>query len=90
MEIEKKIWEDVLIELKRAREKWPKNKNQLHAVTEEFGEFHKAMMDQIYGNTVSTDEDIMKEGIQTIVTVLRVLTEGDIDFPYKPPQKGNA
>lgn len=66
-------------ELKRAREKFPGNKQRLHAFVEESGEVTKAFLDLQQGK--ATVEDVRKELIQSICMAVRLLQEGDAEFP---------
>lgn len=90
-----RIFEAVLNEVSSARDKFPNDKHRLHALTEECGEVTQAMLNQYHasGKTGYTDkvhEDynikVRKELIQTMAMCVRVLTEGDPDFPFSPMQ----
>lgn len=89
----KPIIEAVEDELLRARAKFPSNKHMVHALTEEHGEVIKEMLNQYHevhrskgfpDSTKESNENIKKELIQTICMCIRVLQEGDADFPYNP------
>lgn len=69
----------VQAELVKARKAFPSNKHLLHAFTEEAGEVTKAFLDSNQGK--ATDYEILKELIQTIAMAVRLLQEGDPDFP---------
>lgn len=80
-------------ELLFARDKFPANKMMLHALHEEVGEASQAMLNQYHANlAVDTDpvmiqqmnKKIKKELTQVICMAIRVLQEGDHDFPYHP------
>jgi hypothetical protein len=61
---------DTLVELKRAREKFPSPAGSMTALTEEVGELAKALLDE-------PPERIRAEAIQVAVMAIRVATEGD-------------
>jgi len=69
-------------ELKFARDKFPSNKHLLHAFTEEAGEVTKAFLDNAVGKCESSH--IRKELVQAIAMAVRLLQEGDPDFPNLP------
>lgn len=69
-------------EIQKSRNKFPSNKKILYAVIEESGELVKAMLDLDQGK--GTANDVFKEGVQVIATVIRLLQEGDPDFSYQP------
>ena len=81
-------------ELLKARKKFPGNKHMVHALTEEHGEAVQAMLNQYHSKESHmlyspedydrNNEEIKKELIQTICMCIRVLQEGDSDFPYNP------
>lgn len=74
---------DVKAEATTARTKFP-NTDLAHAMTEEFGEVIKALMDQKQKDKVSSS-DIYKECVQAAAMAMRLATEGDPCFPkYKP------
>lgn len=78
-------------ELVKARRKFPSNNHLLHAFAEEAGEVTKAFLDSNQGK--SDDVHMLKEIIQTITVGVRLIQEGDPDFPaLKPmvptPKKG--
>lgn len=64
------IIEDISAEILRARAKFPGAFNLNTALMEEVGEFASA---QMQGRV----DDVRKEGIQVISTVLRIMLEGD-------------
>lgn len=88
------VIEAVEEELLKARNKFPANKHMVHAFTEEHGEVVKAMLDQYHSKMSHQayapeeydrdNQEIKKELIQTICMAIRVLQEGDADFPYNP------
>lgn len=76
------IMEEVKAELARARARFPSNKLLLHAFAEEAGEVTKAFLDSTDGR--SGADQIRIELIQTITVAVRLLQEGDPDFPALP------
>lgn len=70
-------------EMKRAREKFPTNKQMLHAFTEEAGEVTKAFLDLQQGKC--DQFAVRKEIIQAACTAIRLLEEGDPEFPQFVP-----
>ena len=80
---------NVKAEVKRAREKFS-NDDLAHAMTEEFGEVIKALMDQKQKKTV-TSQEIYDECVQAAAMAMRVALDGDPNFPdYSPPKKGDG
>jgi len=73
------ILESVETELAQARAKFPGNRQLLHAFTEEAGEVTKAFLDLQQGK--ASTEDVRKELIQSICVAVRLLQEGDDEFP---------
>ncbi len=73
----------VELELQKARSKFPSNKHLLHAFTEEAGEVTKAFLDMNQGK--AEERQVLKELIQTIAMAVRLMQEGDPDFPGLPP-----
>ena len=69
-------------ELVSARAKFPGNRHNLAALTEEVGELNQAMIEYHRGNPDVSADDIFKEAIQVACVALRVATEGDADFKY--------
>lgn len=70
-------------ELRFARRKFPAPKQLLHAFTEEAGEVTKAFLDLQAGKGKA--ESVTDELIQAIAMAVRLLQEGDPEFPeYKP------
>lgn len=75
---------DVKAEVVNARSKFS-NVDLAHAMTEEFGEVIKALLDQKQKGKVSSRE-IYEECVQAAAMALRLATEGDPCFPgYIPP-----
>ncbi len=70
----------VVAEVERCREKFPENKNVLHALTEEHGEYVQALLEGRF-------EDAEKELVQVAALVFRLATEGDREFPETQPTK---
>jgi hypothetical protein len=69
-------------ELERARAKWPGNRVQMTALTEEVGELAKALLHLDYEG--GTAPDVWKEAVQVAAMAVRVATEGDSSFGYRP------
>jgi len=70
-------------ELVKARRSFPSNKHLLHAFVEEAGEVTKAFLDSNQGK--ADERQILKELIQTIAMAVRLMQEGDPDFPELKP-----
>ena len=70
-------------EVTAARLKFPGNKTQLAALTEEVGELAQALLDLERGETDA--DHVQKEAIQVAAMAIRVLEEGDSSFPAYPP-----
>jgi len=78
---------DVKKEIVSARAKFS-NLDLAHAMTEEFGEVIKALMDQKQKGYVTSDE-IYAECVQAAAMAMRLALEGDPCFPkYQPPTIG--
>lgn len=75
---------DVLIELNKARTKFPGNKHMLAALAEEFGEVNRGFLEHQFGKALSYD--VRGECVQLASMAIRVATEGDASFEYAPPQ----
>lgn len=75
----------VRTELQKARIKFPDNRHLLHAFAEEAGEVTKAFLDSNQGK--ADEAQIIRELIQTIAMAVRLLQEGDPDFPRLPPMQ---
>jgi hypothetical protein len=69
-------------EVARARAKWPGNRVQLAALTEEVGELAKALLHLDYEN--GNAPDVWMEAVQVGAMAVRVATEGDSSFGYRP------
>ena len=69
-------------EVARARVKWPGNRVQLAALTEEVGELAKALLHLDYEN--GNAPAVWKEAVQVGAMAVRVATEGDSSFGYRP------
>lgn len=78
----------VEIELHKARTKFPSNRHLLHAFAEEAGEVTKAFLDSAQDKADATD--IIGELIQSIAMGVRLLQEGDPDFPALGPDPAFA
>lgn len=72
----------VVAELKRARAKFPENKHQLAAFSEEAGELAQALLQCNYGG--KTHAAVWCEAVQACAMAVRVGTEGDHTFNYNP------
>lgn len=81
-----KYMKDVLLEVKRATEKFPTwPTDPLHALAvlgEEFGELTKAILQHTYEPHKSTMDDVHEEAIQTAAMALRLVASLD-DYQYK-------
>lgn len=66
-------------ELERARDLHPGNKMRLLALNEEVGEVTKAFLDMHEGK--ETPDAIFEELIQVIAVCVRLIQEGDHQFP---------
>lgn len=66
-------------EIKNARKKFPSNKQMLLSFVEESGEVVKAFLDLQQGKTDTAS--VQKELIQAACVAIRLLEEGDFDFP---------
>lgn len=75
----KEIISKVKDELLFARTNFPSNKHLLHAFAEEAGEVTKAFLDS--NQNRADEQQIKKELIQAITMAVRLLQEGDPDFP---------
>lgn len=83
----KPIFEDIEAEVLSARKKFPSNKMMLHALHEEVGELAQAMLNQYHihkERSIELDSPIYKEAVQVAAMAIRVMTEGDSNFPYNP------
>lgn len=83
---EEHVFSLVLAELKKARAKFPEPDFMILATGEEFGELCRAI-----GHLVNPAEptpyakdDVVKEAIQTMACLVRLLTEGDHSTGLKP------
>lgn len=77
---------DTKLEAVGARAKFS-NIDLAHAMTEEFGEIIKALLDQKQKKKVISEE-IYKECVQAAAMAMRLATEGDPNFPDYVPPKG--
>lgn len=79
---------DVVREVRRARAMWPGNDHKLAALTEEVGELTKALLHHDYevDKPDATPEAIWREAVQVAAMAVRVATEGDSTFGYRPPE----
>lgn len=69
-------------EYRRARKLYPTDKHRVQAMNEEVGELNKAILDYEYGK--KPRKDILKEGIQAIAMIKRLILEGDSNNKFKP------
>ena len=82
------IIELVESELRKARAKFPSNNDLLHAFTEEAGEVTREFLHLKYHN--GSRNAVEKELVQVMVMAIRLLQEGDPNFPMflrKPPTR---
>jgi len=84
--------EDVLVELQRARRKFPSSYLVLAALTEELGELAQAMLYERAGKVkkpgVDPKRHVWDEAVQVAAMALRCAVEGDPSFaasPYSEP-----
>lgn len=70
----------ILDEVMGARAKFPRNKHQLAAKSEEDGELAKAMIEREIG--LATSADVYKEAVQCAAMAIRVAIDGDSDFEH--------
>lgn len=77
------IENEIRAELRKARAKFPSNKQLLHAFVEEAGEVTKAFLD--LQQKKATAADVRKELIQAVSMGFRLLEEGDPEFPEFVP-----
>lgn len=75
---EENFLKDCLLELDRARKKFPSANHSLIALMEEVGEFAQARLKCAAGKDET--ENLFKEGMQVVTMVLRVLFENDESF----------
>lgn len=79
---------DVKSEVVKARSRFT-NDDLAHAMTEEFGEVIKALLDQKQKDKC-TSAEIYKECVQAAAMAMRLALEGDPCFPkYQPPTIGD-
>ena len=89
--LDAKFLNDMAEEMKRARKKFPSNKHQFAALTEEVGEVANALLERDYSHLLSLqllkeyDQNVWRECVQAAAMCLRVATEGDSSFKYTPP-----
>lgn len=69
----------VLEEIRRARGMFPGATMNFAALIEEVGELAAALIER--GRGKATDEDVFKEAVQVAAMAIRVLEEGDPQFP---------
>ncbi|MEM9426641.1 MAG: hypothetical protein AAGA06_08050 [Pseudomonadota bacterium] len=67
---EEELLIDISTELRRAREKFPRSRLTMVALTEEVGELSKALMDEPLAN-------VRAEAIQVAVMAMRIVLDGD-------------
>ena len=71
-------------EVIRARRKFPTNQHKLAALTEEVGELAQALIDRDRKQD-ALDAHVYAEAVQVAAMALRIATEGDASFKYRPP-----
>lgn len=74
-----RIIDSVNAELERARSKFPSNEKMLHAFVEEAGEVTREFLELHFDK--ARPEDVRKELIQVIAMAVRLIEEGDPEFP---------
>lgn len=75
---------DVAGEVRRAREKFPNNDHMMAALMEEVGELSKAFLEN-EGN-----DRVRAEAMQVACVAIRIMEEGDADYPGVEPSKGRS
>ncbi len=96
----KPIFEAIEDEIIRATNKFPSNKHMLPALNEEVGELNKAIMEHAVEDeslsrreNVHVDDrnrlermnqDVFMEAVQVACMAIRLMSEGDSGFPYRP------
>ena len=73
------IFDDVVFELIKARKKFPGTEDLLHAFTEEAGEVTKGFLHLKHEK--GSPKEVYGELIQTIAMAVRLIEEGDPNFP---------
>lgn len=76
---------DIQFEVDAARKVFPGSKGRLYAFLEEAGEVVKAFNDLKEGKT--TPKHVRTEIIQAAASAIRLLEEGDSDFPEYDPDE---
>lgn len=87
MTLEEQFLKDVAAEMIKARAKFPTNKYKLASLMEETGEVSNAFLQNAYGKMDGIC--VWKECVQVASCALRLATEGDASFTYKPPTVTN-
>lgn len=75
------IWDEVLNELYRARNKFPDSDLLMVALTEEVGELAKALLDE-------PPHRVHNEAIQVMTVALRIILEGDDTLALHRTKRG--
>lgn len=75
---------DVSDEVNKARAKFPRGRHLLAALMEEVGELANALLEQEYGNGV-TSEMVYREAVQVATVAMRIAEEGEDAFPKFSP-----
>lgn len=81
------VLNDLVCEIRSARQKFPEPEDRVAAMFEEAGELQKALLEQKEGRPV-TQEQIYREAIQAAAMAIRVATEGDANYPLYDPESG--
>lgn len=81
-----KFLADVAAEVARARRLFPENRHMLAALHEEAGELANALIEHDGDNPTAPAATIWKEAVQVAVMAMRVATEGDASFRYRPDE----
>jgi len=76
----------VVEELKRARKKFPVPHFMMTAVTEEVGELARAVLHKVAPEEIDpyAADDVIKEAVQAISTIVRLVVEGDTSHGLGP------
>lgn len=76
------VFSDIKSELSSAKKKFPGREHNLAALTEEVGELANAMLEHHRGKLDA--QNVWSEAVQVAVMAIRLATEGDSTFKYKP------
>ena len=83
LEIVRAFINDALIELRKARRKFPSSDKLGYAFAEESGELIRALLNNFQIGNYETKMDIYVEAKQTVAMVFRLLLEGSSDLNWR-------